>query len=388
MAYLKFFKDISKSGVAEAGGKGASLGELTKAGIPVPPGFVVLASAFDRFLEETKLNIEIAARLKEVNPEDTNSIERASVVIRDVIHDRAMPRALELEILSAFDELARPLPTLSSAEERGRDDSFSPQQRREREERSGSFFVAVRSSATAEDSAVASWAGELETYLNTTRETLVERVKQCWSSLFTPRAIFYRHEKNLIDHYVSVAVVIQKMVQSDISGIAFTVHPVTGDYDQMIIEAGLGLGEAIVGGQITPDSYVVSKEEMRILDINVSTQMRKLVKKLGNKEIKKQGNSVRNNNGAMGQLNNPLSEEDNANQWVEMSESEGSKQKLSGEQIIEAAELFKKIEEHYGFPCDIEWALENGKFYITQSRPITTLKPSTTAQHGNSTTHE
>lgn len=319
MKHLKFFKEIKKANVDEAGGKGASLGEMSNSNIPVPSGFVVLASAFDRFLEETDLNAEIKARLKEVNPEDTNSVEKVSVEIRDAIHDHQMPEDLGEEILKAFDEL-------------------------------NVEFVAVRSSATAEDGAIASWAGELETFLNTTRENVVEMVKKCWSSLFTPRAIFYRHEKGLIDHDVSVAVVIQTMVQSEISGIAFTVHPVTEDYDQMIIEAGFGLGEAIVSGQITPDSYVVLKSDMSIFDINIATQTRKLIK------------------------SKKLDEEKTMNEWVVLSESEGSGQKLTGKQIIDLAEICKKIEEHYKFPCDIEWAFANGKFYITQSRPITTLK--------------
>ncbi|MBI2444169.1 MAG: hypothetical protein HYV42_02940 [Candidatus Magasanikbacteria bacterium] len=334
MSHLKFFPDLTKKDVAIAGGKGASLGELTRAGIPVPPGFVVLAAAWDRFLEETDLNAEIMARLKEVNPADTNSVDRASNVLRDAIHDRSLPADLGEEILAAFDELG-------SKKSGARNDS--------------ACLVAVRSSATAEDSAVASWAGELETYLNTRRENVLERVKLCWSSLFTPRAIFYRHEKNLIDHYVSVAVVVQQMVQSEISGIAFTVHPVTEDRDQMIIEAGFGLGEAIVGGQITPDSYVVSKSEMSIIDINVSTQTRKLVKKV---------------KGGKGQTD----EENKSNEWVDLSEAEGGRQKLSGQQIIELAAICQRIEKHYGFPCDIEWAYEGGKFYVTQSRPITTLK--------------
>ncbi len=324
MQHLKFFYKITKKDVAIAGGKGASLGEMGGAGIPVPPGFVVLASAFDRFLEETQLKEEIKARLKEVNPADTNSVDKVSNVIRDAIHDHEMPSDLTDEILKAFDEL-------------------------------GAEHVAVRSSATAEDSAVASWAGELETYLNTTRENVVERVRTCWSSLFTPRAIFYRHEKNLIDHYVSVAVVIQKMIQSEISGIAFTVHPVTEDYDQMIIEAGYGLGEAIVSGQITPDSYVVSKSSMSIVDIYVGAQTRKLIKK---NHIRKSGLSGNQDN----------------NEWVDVGK-EGEKQKLTGKQIIEVATVCKRIEDHYKFPCDIEWAMDNkGVIYITQSRTITTLK--------------
>ncbi len=235
MEYLRFFEHIHKEDVNIAGGKGASLGEMSNAKFSVPAGFVILSSAFDRFLDETNLHPEIMARLKEVNFEDTNTIDRASNVIRDIIGDQNMPEDLASEIIKAYHEL--------NAE-----------------------FVAVRSSATAEDSSVASWAGELETYLNTIEENLLLRVKRCWSSLFTPRAIFYRFEKNLIDQYVSVAVVIQKMIQSEISGIAFTVHPVTQDYDQMIIEAGFGLGEAIVSGQVTPDSYVISKENMSILD--------------------------------------------------------------------------------------------------------------------------
>ncbi len=325
MSHIKFFKQLSKSNVDIAGGKGASLGEMTQAKISVPPGFVVLSAAFDRFLQETGLKEDIVAQLKKVNPQDTNSVDKASAVIRDMIHDKSMPKDLEKEILVAFKKL-------------------------------DAKFVAVRSSATAEDSAIASWAGELETYLNTEKKDVLERVKLCWSSLFTPRAIFYRHEKKLIDHYVSVAVVIQKMIQSEISGVAFTVHPVTEDYDQMIIEAGFGLGEAIVSGQITPDSYIISKSEMSILDINISEQNRKLIRKVG----KKKGEE---------------DEENKSNHWVKLGK-EGSKQKLTGKQIIAAAELFKKIEKHYNFPCDIEWAMEKNKVYITQSRPITTLKNS------------
>ena len=323
MEGIKFFRDIHKNNVAIAGGKGASLGEMSQAGIPVPTGFIVLANAFDRFVAETHLKEEIDARLGEVNPEDTNSIDRASNVLRDVIHDTAMPKNLAGQILQAFDEL-------------------------------GAELVAVRSSATAEDSAVASWAGELDTFLNTTRVDLIENVKKCWSSLFTPRAIFYRHEKKLIDAHVSVAVVVQKMVQSDISGVAFTVHPVTEDDNQMIIEAVYGLGEALVSGQVTPDSYVVQKDQMRILDIQVGQQAKKLIR------------NVRTTK----QYENTNYEQ---NEWVEL-EEQGGKQKLSGKQIIEVAEMCKKIEQHYGFPCDIEWAMENGVLYITQSRPITTLK--------------
>jgi len=310
--FIKPFAELSKSDVAVAGGKGASLGEMTRAGIPVPPGFVVLAPAFDRFLAETDLTQEVAAELDKVNYEDVSSVDRASRVILDLIHDAKMPTDLEQEIASSFKSL--------DAE-----------------------FVAVRSSATAEDSSVASWAGELESYLNTKEATLLDNVKKCWASLFTPRAIVYRNEKGMRDTHVSVAVVIQKMVQSEVAGITFTVHPVTKDTNQMIIEACWGLGEFIVGGRVTPDSYVVDKRDGTLIDVNVSEQETMLVRGHG------------------------------GNDEVAVPIEKKTTQKLSGKQISELGKICTDIEKHYGFPCDIEWGMEGGKFYIVQSRPITTL---------------
>ncbi len=311
--FIKFFKDITKKSVAEAGGKGASLGEMTKAGIPVPPGFVILASAFNRFLAETDLTQEVEALLKKVNYKDINSVDGASASIRALILKAAMPKDLQKDIVSDFRKLK-------------------------------TKFVAVRSSATAEDSSAASWAGELETYLNTTEASLLLNVKKCWSSLFTPRAIFYRNEKKLLKTAVSVAVVVQQMVDSEISGIAFTVHPVTKDRDQMIIEGGYGLGEAIVSGSITPDSYVLNKRNFSIIDINIAEQERQLLK------------------GAAGGV-----------KWTAVPKTRRGRQKLSGLQIVQLAKICSGIEKHYKFPCDIEWAYVKGKFFITQSRPITTL---------------
>ncbi len=310
---IKPFSKIGKKDAAIAGGKGASLGEMTQAGLKVPPGFVILAGAFDRFLEETDLTQELEAQLKKVNYKDVNSVDGASSKIRSLIAGAKMPADLAKDISAEFKKLK-------------------------------SRFVAVRSSATAEDSSAASWAGELETYLNTTDKSLLDNVKKCWSSLFTPRAIFYRHEKKMLKTKVSVAVVVQKMVDSEISGIAFTVHPVTQDRNQMIIEAGYGLGEAIVSGSVTPDSYVIGKKELSIIDINISDQERQIIK------------------GLKGGV-----------KWVPVLKSLQGKQKLSGKQIIELAKVCLAIENHYKFPCDIEWAQEKGKFYITQSRPITTL---------------
>ena len=186
--------------------------------------------------------------------------------------------------------------------------------------------------------------GNFDSYLNITKEDVLEKVQHCWASLFTPRAIFYRFEKGLGTTKISVAVVIQKMVDSEISGIAFSVHPVTEDKNQLIIEAGYGLGEAIVSGQITPDSYVVEKKPRKIIDINVNIQNTAL---------------YRSTNGG--------------NEWKNISEPQASSQVLNENQILELSEMIIGIENHYRFPCDIEWASESNKFYVLQSRPITTL---------------
>jgi pyruvate,water dikinase len=310
--FIKPFKNITKKSVGEAGGKGASLGEMTNAKIPVPPGFVVLAAAFDQFLKETDLDTEIESILKKVNHKDVNSVDKASAQLRLLISEAAMPQDLKTSIMKEFKGLK-------------------------------AKFVAVRSSATAEDSKTASWAGELDTYLNVTEKDVVRKVQECWSSLFTPRAIFYRFEKKLHKKQVSVAVVVQEMVQSEVSGITFTVHPVTKDYNQMVIEAGFGLGEAIVSGSVTPDTYIVHKDDFSILDINVSEQSMAIVRS-GNKNLHKK-----------------------------LSAKEGGKQKMTGKQIVALAKICKDIEKHYKHPQDIEWAYAGGKFYITQSRPITTL---------------
>lgn len=312
MNYILFFSKITKENTDLAGGKGASLGEMTKAGIPVPPGFVILADTFREVINTNNLDNKIAEILKSVKAEETESVDEASKKIRDLIDAAKTPENIEDEILKSFDEL--------KAE-----------------------HVAVRSSATAEDSSSASWAGELETYLNTTRDNLLETVKKCWSSLFTPRAIFYRIEKKMENEDVAVAVVAQKMIESEISGIVFTVHPVSKDPNSMVIEAGWGLGEAIVGGQVTPDTYTIDKKNIKVADIYQSEQEMMIVRE--GKETKEA----------------PVPSE------------KKNKQKLSEAQILELAKICIVIEKHYNKPQDIEWAYENNKFYIVQSRPITTL---------------
>ncbi len=314
--YTKKFNELDKTKADIAGGKGASLGEMLNAGIPVPDGFVVLSTTFENFLHKADLIQEIDAILESVDHKAVHSIDGASEKIQELIKHAEMPSDIASEIEEQFKTL-------------------------------DSEFVAVRSSATAEDGADHAWAGQLDSYLNTTKDTLLEKVQHCWASLFTPRAIFYRFEKGLNTTKISVAVVVQKMVNSEKSGIAFSVHPVTEDRNQIIIEAGFGLGEAIVSGSVTPDSYVVEKEPRKIIDINVSNQTRAMYRKAGG-----------------------------GNEWQELGEKGGT-QVFTEPEILDLANIIMTIENHYGFPCDIEWAFESGKFYITQSRPITTLSDKT-----------
>jgi len=314
MELTRDFRKLNKDNASIAGGKGASLGEMTQAGIPVPPGFVVLSSTFNQFIKDADLVQEIDAILGKVDHKEIHTVESASDQIQGLIKSATMQESIAEEIKKQFKNL-------------------------------NTKYVAIRSSATAEDGQEHAWAGQLDSFLNTTEKDLLEKVQHCWASLFTPRAIFYRFEKGLHTTQISVAVVVQKMVNSEISGIAFSVHPVTEDKNQLIIEAGLGLGEAIVSGQITPDSYVVKKEPRRIIDVNVNTQTKGL---------------YRVQNGG--------------NEWRDISKEQGEKQVLSDSEILELSKIILRIENHYNFPVDIEWAYEDGKFYITQSRPITTLK--------------
>lgn len=313
MKFIKDLKGISKKDVSIAGGKGANLGELIRIGMPVPGGFVILAQAFERFLQETSIGVEIQARWDKINTKDVESVEESSEIIRSLILREKFPEDLGKEVLRAFNQLK-------------------------------ASYVAVRSSATAEDTKIDSWAGELETYLNTTKENLLENVKRCWASLYTPRAIFYRFGRKLDHKPILVAVVVQKMIQSEVSGVCFTVHPVTKDQNQLLIEACWGLGESLVAGLCTPDSYVLFKKSFRLLDIKTNPQEKMVV--LGGERT----------------------------QTLPVQKSKKEKQKLTEAQIGELAKLCIEIEDRLKDPQDVEWALDkSGKFWILQSRPITTL---------------
>lgn len=314
MTVIQDLSKISKDDVILAGGKGVSLGEMLRAGIPVPPGFVIFVAAFEKFLEDSDLNVEIDSILDSINHKEIHTIENASEKIKALILHADIPKDIEKEVQKFFKNL-------------------------------NTKYVAVRSSATVEDSVNAAWAEQLESYLNIAEEDLIDKVKKCWASLFTPRAIFYRFQKNLHDSRVSIGVVVQKMVNSEKSGIAFSVHPVTQDKNQLIIEAGFGLGEAIVAGKIVPDSYVVEKQPRRIIDKNVQIQTRGL-----------------------------YCAEKNGTEWHDIPKEKGESQVLSDNEILELSELILQIENLFGYPVDIEWATENGGFKVLQARPITTLK--------------
>lgn len=209
-------------------------------------------------------------------------------------------------------------------------------------DRLGSEYVAVRSSATVEDGASAAWAGQLDTFLNTTKSQLIKNIEACWTSLQSDRARAYADENSVDLAKQKVAVVVQEMVQSEVAGVAFSVHPVTQNRDQIVVEAAYGLGEAVVSGQVTPDTYIVEKQPLAISARHVATQTRQLSKKEG------------------------------VTDWQDV--VAGEEQKLSDEKLLELCETVSRIEDYYSHPVDVEWLEFEGRIYITQSRPITTLK--------------
>ncbi len=333
MKYVRFFREIHKDDVKIAGGKGANLGEMYNAGFPVPPGFVVTANAYKDFIEKTGIINEMKEILEKINYDDYDSIAKASKEIQALILSEEIPFEIRAEIKSAYESMYKISFDLPKKASEYINAIRTPP------------FVAVRSSATAEDLPQASFAGQQATYLNVKGEDeLINAVQKCWASLFTTRAIFYRH-KNNFDHFkVLIAVVVQKMVNSEASGVAFTVDPVSEDPNLMVIEAAFGLGEAVVGGQVTPDHYVVDKRTFEIVE-----------KKIAHKDFM----IIRDPSGK--------------NKKVYLDEDMAEKQVLSDDKIIELAKILKKIEDHYRKPQDIEWAKEGMKLYIVQSRPITTL---------------
>ncbi|WP_456371987.1 intein-containing phosphoenolpyruvate synthase [Methanocaldococcus sp.] len=321
MKFIAWLDELSNKDVNIAGGKGASLGEMWNAGLPVPPAFVVTADAYRYFIKETGLIDKIKEILKNLDINDTDKLNEASEKIRKMFEEVEMPDDLKLAIIEAYNKLSE----ICNEED---------------------VTVAVRSSATAEDLPDASFAGQQDTYLNIKgAENVVKYVQKCFSSLFTPRAIFYREQKGF-DHFkVALAVVVQKLVNSEKAGVMFTVNPITENYDELVIEAAWGLGEGVVSGSVSPDTYIVNKKTLEIIDKHIARKEIMFVK-----------------------------DEKGETKIVDVPEDMKEKQVLTDDEIKELAKIGINIENHYKKPMDVEWAYEKGKFYMVQARPITTLK--------------
>jgi len=319
MKDVMWFSEVNKTNIPEVGGKGANLGEMYQSGFPIPPGFVVTAGSYAKHLEGNKLSSKIEAILSKVDVSDNAQLEESSDKLKKLITDGEIPYEVEDSIRKSYRKLC---------ENAGR-----------------TVFVAVRSSATAEDLPTASFAGQQATYLNVKGEDdVVDAVKKCWASLFTARAIFYRVSEHFDHMKVLLAAVVQMMIQSEKAGVMFTVDPIYKDPDIIAIESAYGLGEAVVSGEVTPDTYRISKRNMKIIDKIISKQTWKYEKTKGVDE----------------KMDVPVHKQ--------------SAQKMTDFEIIGLAKIGLKIEQHYNFPQDIEFAIDKDNIYIVQARPITTLK--------------
>ncbi len=317
--YVEKFEDLNKDDIGIAGGKGANLGELTQAKIPVPPGFVVTAEAYNKFMNDTGIFSKIMNILNGIDVNETKGLQEAAEKIKRIIIGTDIPEDIIALITEAYNELCQRI---------GNDDAY----------------VAIRSSATAEDLPEASFAGQQDTFLNIKgNHDVINYVRKCWASLFEARAIFYREENNFEHSKVYIAVVVQEMVESEKAGVMFTVNPSTGE-NTSLIEGSWGLGEAVVSGSVTPDTYYVNNENNEILEVTISDK-KVMFKKLANGDTKK----------------------------VDVPKKFRTKRVLSEKELVELTEMGKRIQKHYNAPQDTEWAFHDNKLYMLQSRPITTL---------------
>ncbi len=320
-----WFNEVTKKDIPIAGGKGANLGEMANAHIPVPPGFIVTANAYYNFIKKSGITDKILSLLKPLDYNNTKQLQQIADQIKQVVLNATMPPKLASEIQQAYRKM-------------------------------GEGLVAVRSSATAEDLPEASFAGQQSTFLNVNGEKeVVAAVQACWASLFKPRAIFYRHQQGFDPFNVGIAVPIQRMVQSQASGVMFTIEPMTSDQSKITIEAVYGLGEAIVSGEVETDLYIIDKEGLTISDKKIGKQDWELIRNLAGGD-------------------------DNTNIKVPLQPSRQTQQKLADDDIIALAKIGKHIEDLYQFPQDIEWAQEDKKIFIVQTRPVTTIKTKIVAE--------
>lgn len=310
-----WFSELSRNDVPLAGGKGANLGDMAQAGLPIPPGFVITASSYREMLKRSGLIPQIEAILAGLNRKDCDQLQQVESQLRRLFEDICIPAELEQSILNCYRELGNDVP------------------------------VAVRSSATAEDLAGASFAGQQETFLNVVgEEALLRAICNCWSSLFTSQAIFYRCQQGFNDSEVLMAVVVQKMVNSEKSGVSFTVDPVTRNFYQMVIEGIWGLGEGLVSGAFTPDHYKVDRETYEVMFEFVP-----------DKKI------MYWRDGINGIHTEPVPID------------KVSARVLTDDELKQLVDLGNLVEKHFGSPQDIEWGIEDNKIYLLQSRPITSL---------------
>ncbi len=322
---ILWFDEVTKEDIPIVGGKGANLGEMTGAHIPVPPGLIVTVSAYYQFLQTSNISDKILARLESLDPGDSKQLQQVAAKIKKLILTAPMPPEIASEIKKAYRKL-------------------------------GGGLVAVRSSATAEDLPEASFAGQQSSFLNVCGEdNVVAAVQACWASLFEPRAIYYRHQQGFDHIKVGIAVPVQKMVASETSGVMFTIEPVTSDNSKMVIEAIYGLGEGLVSGEVNPDLYIIDKNDLSI----------------SSKRLSRQKHQLSRNTAINGKKTNT---------WQPLPPLAQTQQKLTDKDILKLARLGKQLEDHYRSPQDIEWARENNKFYIVQTRPVTTLKETTNVE--------
>lgn len=320
--FILWFDELGKDEVSLVGGKSASLGEMTqKTKVPVPYGFATTAAAYRHFIKEAKLDAKIADVMKElVDSNDTKTLQKVGKTLRTLVTDAKMPKDLHDDIVAAYKQLAK------------KTGDARP-------------YVAIRSSATAEDLPDASFAGQQESYLNVSGgDQVAEKVKECYASLFTDRAIFYRVQKGFDHMAVALSAAVQMMVYSNAAGVMFTLNVSNGDESKILIEAAYGLGEFVVQGTVTPDEYYVNKSDLKIVNKNVPEKTRQLIRK---------------SNGGTYEATVP----------AELRK----KQVLTDEQITELAKYALAIEKHYGRHMDIEWGLDerNNKLWILQARPET-----------------
>jgi pyruvate,water dikinase len=325
MAVL-LLEDVDADDVGTVGGKAASLGELIGAGLPVPPGFAVTAGTYRTFIEEAGIDDELFDAV-DVDPEDSAALREAEATAERLILDTPFPEAVREEILEGYRAMG---------------------------EDGAEAFVAVRSSATAEDLPDSSFAGQQETFLNVREDDLLRRVKECWASLFTQRAIYYRQQRGFPHADVDIAVVVQRMVDAEKSGVMFTSHPSTGD-PQITIEAAWGLGEAVVSGTVSPDNYVYDRERETVDEVTVADKKVEMVK----------------------------DEETGETVQLDVDEDRRSERVLSDAEIGDLVELGERVEDHYGAPQDVEWAIYDGEIYMLQSRPITTIQEDAGSENGS-----